>query len=171
MAVRTRSSIAQPDQVIMHQDGCFKATVISPGLYCVNHRSFLTFILSYKKFLIATLSVCTVGEAHVWCIQKDDHPASVQASGTLTGVSRKAYWVKRHRSRHQQFRDGTEMGFHGYALELHWIRGQEFWGVYWKREREEWEEAQWVPSDTKIVRSVTCSGGFKNKSVCKILIM
>lgn len=34
MAVR--DSIAQPDQVSMHQGGCSKATIIRPGLYCMN---------------------------------------------------------------------------------------------------------------------------------------
>lgn len=32
------------------------------------------------------------------------------------------------------------MGFHGNALELHWIRGQKLRVVYWKRERDELEE-------------------------------
>ncbi|TNN47298.1 hypothetical protein EYF80_042478 [Liparis tanakae] len=40
-----------------------------------------------------------------------------------------------HRSRHQQFGYWAEMGFHGYALELHWVWSQELGGVYWKRER------------------------------------
>lgn len=57
-------------------------------------------------------------------------------SGALTWVSWKAYWVKPHWSRHQQFGDGAEVGFHGDALQLHWIWGQEFCGVYWEKERE-----------------------------------
>lgn len=75
----------------MHQDGCFKATVIHPGLYCVNRRSYPTFIISYKKYHIATQSVCTVGEAHVFCFQKDDHPGTSHVSEALTRVTGKAY--------------------------------------------------------------------------------
>lgn len=68
--------------------------------------------------------------------KQHDRPDGAQASGDLTRVSGKAYWVQRHGSRrNQKFRDGTEMGFHGNALELHRIGGQKLGGVYWKEKK------------------------------------
>lgn len=124
---------------------CESGLVLREPLQFFLHRSTSS---SFKSFFFSRLhymSACTVGEAHVWCIQRNEpnpnpppssRPCSVHTSERgLTWVSRKAYWVQRHRSRHQQFGDGAEVGFHGDALQLHWIWGQEFCGVYWVRER------------------------------------
>lgn len=52
------------------------------------------------------------------------------------------------------------MGFHGNALELHWIGGQKLRGVYWKREREEVRGGAVNSQRHKGLRKVPCSRGF-----------
>lgn len=81
------SSIAQPDQVSMHQGSCSNMSRL------VLHQplQLFSFIIFHNKFHISTQSVCTEGEAHICCIHKEGCPGTAQASGTLTGISGKAY--------------------------------------------------------------------------------
>lgn len=84
MAVRMRSSISLGlIESLCIRMAAWKQQQEVRALYCVWPSQFSHFTLSRCQFLVATMSVCTVGEAHVWCIQRNDPPPQSPFPTTL----------------------------------------------------------------------------------------